>query len=332
MKIFKCLLSAFLTLGGIANLEAGYVFKNGRFIHTQEIATQPMHVHYNLGVQAYNQENWHEAAKQFHIVTSNFSSSSWAQEALFFLGVANFQLEEFELANRAFTEYLSAHGCPEHFETAIEYKFAIAEKFREGARRHLLGTKQLPKWASGESLALQIYDEIIVAVPSLDIAAQALYSKGLYLWELKEFRESVESFQLLIRRFPKHELVPESYVAISQVYLDQSSAELQNPDILAFAEVNKRKFEKDFPGEERLLEVEANVVKIKEIYARGLFETGSFYERKGYPKAAAIYYQNTIAKFPGTQIAERCRKRLFALGACSDVKLATGKLNGTAEF
>ncbi|WP_036746472.1 hypothetical protein [Parachlamydia acanthamoebae] len=331
MKIFRCLLCVLLSIAGISSLEAAYVFKDGRFVDAKELATQPMHVHYNLGVEAYNEENWHEAVKQFTVVVSNFSSSSWAQKALFFLGIANFHLDEFDFSNQYFTEYLSAKGCPEHFEEAIEYKFAIAEKFREGARRHLLGTKRLPKWASGESLALQIYDEVTAAMPSQDIAAKALYCKGLYLWELKDFRESVDSFYLLIRRFPKHELAPESYVAISRVYLEQSAVELQNPDILAFADVNKRKFERDFPGEERLLEVEANVLKIKEIYAHGLFETGSFYERKGHPKAAIIYYQNTIAKFPGTEIAERCRKRLFVLGACPELTAASGKQDDTKE-
>ena len=122
-----------------------------------------------------------------------------------------------------------------------------------------------------------------------------------------------DSFQLLIRRFPKHELAPECYLYISKIYLEQSWYEYQNPDILAFAEINYRRFEKDFPREERLCEIQADLVAIKEIYAAGLYETGNFYERVRRPRAAVIYYHDAIHQFPDTCVAELCRERLDCL-------------------
>jgi len=295
------------------SLYATYVYKDGCLVNASDLSSSPLHVHYNQGVAAYQKQDWAEAAKQFNIVAVNHASSEWAQEAFFFLGVANYELAEYDFANEAFTLYLSAKSCPEHFDEAIEYKFAVAEQFRCGARKHMFGTKQLPKWATGQTAALEIYDEVIAAAPSQEIAARALYSKGLLLWEQKDYRESVDSFYLLIRRFPKHELAPESYLVISQVYLEQSQSEFQNPDLLALAQVNLQRFERDFPNEERLKNSADDVLKIKEVYANGLFQTASFYERTGRPEAASIYYKNAMAQFPGTTIAEYCQRRLDSL-------------------
>jgi outer membrane protein assembly factor BamD (BamD/ComL family) len=204
-------------------------------------------------------------------------------------------------------------NSPTFFEEAIQFKFDIAERLGNGARKRLFGTKQLPKWAPGRSLAIEIFDEIIAAVPCHDIAAQSLVSKGWLEWRVGRFREAVEAFQQVIRRFPKHELTPECYLMISHVYLDQSAEEYQNSDILTFARLNLQKFKRDFPREERICMAEQDLMGIKETYAKGLYEMGRYYERKYKPRASMIYYNNAIYQFPDTCIAELCRDRMFCL-------------------
>jgi len=295
-------------------LHAGYTVKDGKLVDADIVATMPVEGHYTAGVKAMESKDWYEAERQFSIASANFPGSPYGQEAFFYLGVAQFNLEEFDMANESFSKYLQAKGHPRLFQAAIEYKFAIAEKFREGARRRLLGTKQLPKWATGGTIALKTYDEVIAAVPCHDLAAKALYSKGMLHWTRKEYRDSVDCFHTIVKRFPKHELAPESYLCITKVYLDQCRFEFQNPDILAFAQIHLRKFKQDFPKEDRISIVERDVLAIKEVYAKGLFETGQFYERKGKPDASAIYYQNAIRQFPETFSSKKSTARLTALG------------------
>ena len=159
-----------------------------------------------------------------------------------------------------------------HFQDAIQYKFAIAEKLANGSKTRLLGTKHMPKWGSGRTLSVKVYDEVVAALPSNDLAARALFSKACILWDHKEYRPAIENFQLVIKRFPKHELVPESYVSISKIFVEQSFNEFQNPDILTFTEINLRRFKLDFPREERIAEVEKDIATIKEYYAQGLYD------------------------------------------------------------
>ncbi len=300
----------------VGGLEGAFTIQNGRLVDADEAATFTAEEHFDMGMTAMECSDWRESAKQFRIVSINFPTMSVGQDANYYLGVACFQCEELDFANDALSKYLKCHNNPQYFEEAIAYKFAIANLFKNGAKRHFFGTKQLPKWASGRSLAMEIYDEVIAAVPCHELAAWSLFSKGEMLREDRAFRESVEIYQQLIKRFPKHELAPESYLAISKIYIEQSQCELQNPDLLAFSQINLRRFKQEFPREERLCQAEEDVLTLKEIYARSLYETGLLYERKNYPRASVIYYQNAIAQFPDTFIAQLCQRRLLALDAC----------------
>lgn len=294
--------------------EAAYTLIDGAIVDASYIAELPVEAHWNAAVRANDACDWREAARQFTIVQTNFTSSPYAQEASFYIGVANYNLQEYDLANMAFTDYLQAKTHPRLFLEALEYKFCIADQFRCGARRRIMGTKRLPKWAGGIPLSIQIYDEIIAALPGHQLAVQSLYSKGVLYWCEKEYQKSVEAFQTVVRRFPKHELTPECYLLINRVFLDQCQSEFQNPDILAFAQINFRRYEQQFPRDERLEGAAAGVLAIKEVYATGLFETGAFYERVGLPSAAAIYYHNAAAQFPDTSVASLCQSRLVQLG------------------
>lgn len=295
------------------NADAGFVLKKGKFYDANLVATLPVQEHFELGTQALDQADWKEASKQFRIVTGNFPRSNYAQDAFYNLGIAEFNLEEYDFANEAFSDYLKSQNNPKHFQDAIEYKFKIAQNLASGSKRRFLGTRRLPKWATGRTLALKIYDEVIASLSSHELAAQALFAKGNLHWQQQMYRPAIEDFQLLIKRFPKNELVPESYVNISHIYLEMSEYELQNPDILNFAEMNLKKFRVAFPRETRIADAEKDLEDIKETYALGLYETGRFYERTSNKQASLIYYQNTINQFPNTSIAESARQRISKL-------------------
>lgn len=322
-----CLLCA--GLGSIPTLQAalirdeklpnnsGYHLIDGKLVNVDEVATLTAQEHYNKGVEALNAQHWEEAANQFNILVLNYPQSIYGQEGNFFLAVCYYRKGELESANESFNAYLKSQSNPRYFLETIEHKFAIAERFRCGAKRCCFGYKVLPKWASGYDLAIEIYNEVSTALPHDDIAAKALFSKANLLWSQEQYRECVEAFKMVIRRFPKHELAPESYLSINQVFLQQSRIEFQNPDILDLALINLRKFKIHFPNDERVVEAEKDARTIEETYARGLFNTGDFYQRTAKPNAAIIYYRKAMVQFPDTVTAEWCRRRLCKL--CPEV-------------
>lgn len=298
------------TLLSTASVHANRV----QLFRTDEDAQIYLTTHYNKGCESYNQQSWGNAAAEFEKVVYFFPQSEDTADAYYFLGVSFFQLKEYDLANEAFSNYLKAPGQPIYFEDAVTYKFCIAEYFKAGEKRRLCKIRYLPKWATARTMALTIYDEIVAAMPNHEMTALALYSKGELLQSMGEYRDSIEAYQALIRRFPKHELTPQSYLKIAQAYCQVSRYEMQNPDLIALAELSARKFREEFPRDERVEQAEGYVRQMREVYAKGLSDIGRFYERTDRPNSAAIYYQNAIDEFPNTRVADFCRQRLRLLG------------------
>ncbi len=292
---------------------ASYTYKNGKLIKSEEVATMSVQEHYSAAMDAYQKQNWEEVIHHSVIVIKNFSSTPFAQEAYFYLGVSYFHIEEYEFSNRFLTKYLKKQATPKFFEEAIQYKFRIAEKYHKGERKHILGMENMPKWIPAREEAIAIYDEVITALPHHELAAQALFGKGRLLLKDEEYKSSIETYQTLIRRFPKHPLAAESYIGVGEVYLTQAQEEYPDQDFLDLAEINLRKFRNDFPGEEKVVVAEKMFLQMKEVYASDLYDTGRFYERTSKPHAAYIYYTRIMAKYPETKVSGLANKRLSRL-------------------
>lgn len=311
MKIrWLCLVTLILF---VHTADAVFVYHDGELTRKEDTPYLLPQDHYDIGMNAFRFGDMALAIKHLHIVSHNYPDTPSGQDAFFYLGVAYFKICEFDLANNAFNQYLSCLSNPRYFLEALEYKFDIAEKFRKGTRRHFRGSRFFPKWASARSLALDIYNEVIASMPGDELTVRSIFSKACLLWHMGELRESVETFQTLIRRFPKNEYAPKSYARIMQVYIDQAKREKQNPDILTFAQMNLSRFEADFPRDELLETARDHYCFLKELYARSLYETAIFYERLNQPRAAVIYYQKSIFDFPETSIAKKSRSRLSCL-------------------
>lgn len=289
-----------------------------KYFRSEEEKNLYLTKHYNLGCRYYNKKAWHRASSEFEKVIFYFPCSDAAAEASYYLAVSYFEMGEFDFANEEFSNYLKASHHPAFFEDAVSYKFCIAEHFKGGKKRRPFKMRYLPKWISAQDSALTIYDEVTAALPNHELTVQALYSKADLLKKMREYRDSVETYQLIIRRFPRHEIVPACYLGIADAFIQQSRVEFQNPDILALAELNARKFKDDFPRDERVAIVEDSILRIKELYAKGLCDLGLFYERLKKPDAAAIYFRSSIEEFPDTSVARFCRSRLICLGFIED--------------
>lgn len=293
--------------------ESAYLFKNGKLIKSEEVAIFSVQEHYGLAMDAYQTKNWEELVHQSLIVIKNFESTPFAIEAYYYLGAAYFHLEEYEYANRFLTKYLKKQITPKFFEEAITYKFKIAEQYRLGERKHLFGLDTFPKWLPAAKDAIAIYDEVITALPHHDLAAYALFGKAYLQLKDEEYKSSIETYQMLIRRFPKHPLARESYIGIGEVYLIQAQESYPDQDFLDLAELNTRKFRADFPSDEKVQVAEDLLLAMKEVYASDLYDIARFYERTKKPQAARIYYTRIQAKYSDTKTCQLATKRLNRL-------------------
>ncbi|MDN3507150.1 MAG: tetratricopeptide repeat protein [Simkaniaceae bacterium] len=297
---------------------ADFTLKDGKLVERDYVATQSVQEHYSNLMEYLERGEWKRLEQEATILIRNFPNTSFSRDATYFLGVAYFNQDDYEMANIQLTDYLTRQATPTYFEEAIQYKFEIAEKFRHGARKHIMGFKSLPKWMPAGSEAITVYDEVISALPHHELAARSHYGKAGVQAANEDYRASIESYQTLIRRFPKHPLAVESYIGIGEIYLQQSQNEFPDPDLLDLTALNLRKFQESFPGEEKIGLAQDNYVKMQDHYASALYETARFYERTKKWGAAKIYYAKILNSYPDSFVAKKCRDRLEIV----EVKLA----------
>jgi TolA-binding protein len=268
---------------------------------------------YEKACNAFEAKDFAAAAEKFRFFLKKFPKHTCAEEARFLLGVCYFNMCEYDFANQSFSKYLECSLTPKHFEDVVKYKFCIAKKFQQGEGRRVLGFKRLPKWMSAEQEAIDIYEELATIYPHDDIAAYALFNKACILLKRGCFKDSVEEYQTVIRRFPRTPIAAMSFQGISVAYVEEAKLQPCNPDFLCLAMVNLKKFKLAFPGDEKLDCLEKNFLIMQATYAKGFYDMGLFYERTDHKRAAWIYYMTTIKEFPNTQYACLAKSRLKIL-------------------
>lgn len=294
-------------------LSAAYTIKDGKVRNVEEVATLSVQEHYGLLLEAVQTEKWDVVVQQATIMIQNFPDSPFYQESFYFLGLGFFHKEEFEIANQYLTTYLKKQTALQHFREAIELKFQIADRYGGGYKKHVGGVEFLPRWMPAKEEAIEIYDEVINALPNDDLAAKALFGKAKVVLDNEEYSSSIEVFQTLIRRFPKHTLAPDAYVEICKVYLTESKERYPDADFLDLATLNLKKFRQDFPSDERIETAENILAEMQEVYAKSFYDIAKFYERTKKPHASVLYYSKIVKAFPNTKSAELSKKRLSVL-------------------
>jgi outer membrane protein assembly factor BamD (BamD/ComL family) len=271
---------------------------------------------FERGIEAYCAENWDEAKCCLGTYVRCFTTQDLRRtEAALYLGIAEYHCGDLKSANEAFDVYLAQPHSATHFFTVMEYKFASAEALRRSAIVRTGGLRSLLSGDGGTQLALDIYDQIVLSMPSNPLAARSLYAKAELLTQQNEFDEAILAYQMLLRRFPTHELTPQAYRQILQVYVLQAKVERSNFDVLPLAEIALERFRAQFPRDEGLVEAEEAIKAICEVYADTLYQQGQFYERIEAPRAATVCYMYTVRQFPQTSTARCCYERLRVLAA-----------------
>lgn len=278
-------------------------------------AEPPSVTDYNAILQeAIASQDWWTVIDTADTIAYHFPESPFGQEAAYQCAEAYFKMGQYELANQCLSNYLN-QPSPKHFEEAIQYKFALAELYRNGTKLRLFDSHKMPKIVPSEEEAVKLYDEVITTLPHHDIAASSLMGKAKIQIEMEEFKSSIETLQLLIRRFPKQELSAAAFLEVNRAYLLQCQAEHLDLDLLDLAEMNTRKFHLAFPREAKLDEAEKLLADMRELYAANLLDTGRYYEKIKKLPASIIYYTKVVAKYPSTSAAKDAREKLEQLQA-----------------
>ncbi len=266
--------------------------------------------YYSYMQEAIDDADWWAAIDFGELMLYHFPESPYGQEIPYFIGMAYYRLNQHELANNALSEYLKNSTSPKYFEEALQTKFDIAEFYHKGGKKRLFSSHKLPAILSAHEDALEIYDEVITTLPHHENSVRALLHKAQIQAYMEDFKPGIESLQLLIRRFPKHELAPEAYFQINKIYLDQCKIDHLDPDLLELAAANLRKLRLAFPRDPKIAEAQKAYDELQELFAENLLETGEFFQRRKQTAASSIYFSKIVKEYPSTQTASKAQQKL----------------------
>jgi outer membrane protein assembly factor BamD (BamD/ComL family) len=250
---------------------------------------------------AYQASDWNKVVLEAKLLKMNYPQSPLLADAYFLMGVAYYKQSEYEHANQAFTDYLKDSQNLRNFEEAVQYKYEIAKLFESGVKKRLFGLKKMPKILPAKEEAINVYNEVIAAMPRSDLACDSLFRKANLLVYFEEFSEAIDTYQVLIRRFPKSSFSPRSYVSIAQIYLKQCQQEFPDPSLIELAEINLKKFESSYPTEPLIEEVKLKLATMRGVFAEELYVTGNYFVKKKKYDSAYIYYKTILSKYSDTK-------------------------------
>jgi outer membrane protein assembly factor BamD (BamD/ComL family) len=279
------------------------------FAQDQEPLEISAQTYYTYASQAFQNENWVNVINYSKVLVKHYPDSPFTKEISYYLGVAYFNLRDFEMANRYFSRYLK-NEFPRFFEEALTYKFEIAKKYKNGSKKHAFSSSSGPKIVDASEDAIFLFEEIINSLPNNELAMRALFEKATLQVLFEDYKESIDTFKTLIDKFPKDELAAQSFVEIAKVYLTQTTVKHQNLDTLEAAYLNLAKFKEAFEENEKIKEVEKVIFNMEEKFAKGFYDIGKFYLKTDKIGASEMYFSKIVNQFPNSTFFEKAKENL----------------------
>lgn len=303
--VFLCCLSSLQAL----NFKTGRKKSNNRYIPKVSFEK-----HLEFAEKALEAQNIKEAKYHLKVIVYQGETSTVYSKAEYLLANLFFSLNNYEDANRYFSSYLNHTQDGEGVDQVFEKKYKIAMAYTtKTTKRHLLGSKSLPKLSSGKKVALELFDEVIVSLPGTDFAASSYFEKAGILLRTKQHTQALEEYEKLVIYYPYHEYVAEAHLKIGEIYLQKIGKGNYNMEYMHTAITNREKFIKLFPIDERIQVLDQMIESMKEKLAQVLFDRAKFYKRMKKPHSSKIYYQKILMEFPDTKVAKEAKIKLYKL-------------------
>ena len=210
-------------------------------------------------------------------------------------------------ALNAFRKYAESFPIADHLETAESRIFEIGLLYLEGRIRTGFGL--FTHRARGVS-ALEF---ILQSFPRGRKTAEAQRVLADYYFRNKRWIESIAEYRELIRRFPQNEWVALARYRIGLAYGAQVRGASYDPTILENAREALTTYVDLHPEGIHVDDARARLVVLGDQLAEKVYEVGRYYERNDEDVAAAVYYRETLERFPGSASAARAESRLREL-------------------
>ncbi len=161
--------------------------------------------------------------------------------------------------------------------------------------------------------AARAFRLVVKNAPHGERAAEAQYKIGLSYRKQGKFPQAISAYRKVIEDHPQSPWVENASYGIGLSYFSQLLSPLHDQTMTVAALRQFREFRERFPDSKLIFRVEEKIKLLRGRKAERIYRIARFYERKGSIRAAIIYYQGVIEKYPGSDWATFSRERLNEL-------------------
>jgi outer membrane protein assembly factor BamD (BamD/ComL family) len=261
-------------------------------------------------MEFFDRKQYDDARRELKKLLKKFKDSREAAEAQYYFARCREEEGDYYAAFKDYRKTLQTYPSTKRFDEILEREYQIANLFLSGTKRKVFGAAAL---LPARHKAIEIYQAIVEDGPFSEYGQLAQYKLGMAHLQMKDYEEAVSAFEQLISRYPDSPLVDDARFQIAQASLKGTfkAGYDQSPTDLAVRELEG--FLKEYPESDLSTDADDRLGELKARRAEHELEVGRFYERRGKPAAARIYYETVVHQFGQTPSAEQAAARLEAL-------------------
>lgn len=282
--------------------------KSGKWVNPKTAVKPTPAEQFELAKQFYDSKNYKDATHEFKKLLKAYPKSAQAAEGQYYLGLIAEAEGDLYRAYLAYQKVIDKYPFSERIQEIIEREYKIGEEFMNGEKRKAFGVA-LPV----ENPAIEIFSKVIDNSTYGPLASKSQYNLGLILKSLKRYYEAEEAFNKVISTYPNSQWVKAAKFQIASCRQALSRGPEYDQGAAGEAKEKFKEFVREYPDAVLSEKAEKNIEGLREKEAESSYSIGRFYEKQKDYKAAGIYYEEVLNKYPESIWAAQALERLQLL-------------------
>ncbi len=196
------------------------------------------------------------------------------------------------------------------FEEAVAQQINIANAYLKGKKVKFLGIPIAPSMEKAE----EMYTAILKVSPYSKHAPITQFNLGLALEKQGKAQEALAAYQKLLDKYPNSSACDDAQYQIAYVYQRLGmTGKSQDLSALKESENNYQDFLLQYPNSEKVQQAGENMKSMVSRESQDTLRIARFYDFSKDFKAASIYYNDVIRRFPESSEASVAKTRIDEL-------------------
>lgn len=249
------------------------------------------------------------ALRSYRELVQDYPQALPAPEAQFRVGACLEAQDNLYAAFQAYQALLDKYPGKGNLGEILQRQFEIGEAYLQGRKRWFL----FLRIRSGLSRAEEIFRTVVGNATFSPVSARAQYGLGRSLQLRGDYLEAILEYEQVLANYPGSEVFSAAIFQTGVCYYQEALRADYDQREVDEAIRYLRRFAYSFPDDPARPQAEEMIAELWDRKAEKAYDIARYYERKGLPAGARIYYREVAERYPESRYAERARKKMEEL-------------------